>query len=278
MFGRSSDAISPTAHYTGEVWRRNGLSDEALSTWQGRLLHATSRPVMAASRALGGDTLEDFLLARHALIDRLLEGAIASGEIGQVVEIASGLSPRGIRLTSAHPEITYVEADLPAMAQRKRRALEGGGRAGERVRVRDLDAFADPGSELSLAALTAELDRGAGLAIVTEGLLNYFPRGHVERLWRSIADALSGFPSGLYTSDLHLAEHNRGLVQRVFSTGLGVFVRGRIHMHFAGEADALDALASAGLPLASLHHGTEAGAGRGASRVHVIEARPDRQS
>ncbi len=35
---RSSDAISPTAHYTGQVWARNGLSHPRLGTREGRVL------------------------------------------------------------------------------------------------------------------------------------------------------------------------------------------------------------------------------------------------
>ena len=34
----SSETISPTAHYTGYVWARNGLSHPSLETAQGRLL------------------------------------------------------------------------------------------------------------------------------------------------------------------------------------------------------------------------------------------------
>ena len=65
VLGRGSDAISPTAHYTGHVWARNGLSHPALDTWQGRVLFETVRPAMILSRSLGGPTLESYLLARH---------------------------------------------------------------------------------------------------------------------------------------------------------------------------------------------------------------------
>ena len=48
-----SDAISPTAHYTGYVWARNGLSHPALATREGRLLFESLRPLIAASRCSG---------------------------------------------------------------------------------------------------------------------------------------------------------------------------------------------------------------------------------
>jgi hypothetical protein len=54
-----SDAVSPTAHYTGHVWVRNGLSHPELATWEGRAMFNALEPAMVASRALGGPTLED---------------------------------------------------------------------------------------------------------------------------------------------------------------------------------------------------------------------------
>ena len=125
---RGSDAISPTAHYTGYVWARNGLSTPELETAVGRLSFASMQPAAALSRLLGGPTLEQFLLARHRLIDHVLEEAIAAGRVSQVLEIAAGMSPRGWRFAGRHGDaVTYVEADLPAMAARKRAALERAG-------------------------------------------------------------------------------------------------------------------------------------------------------
>lgn len=269
LLQRGSDAISPTAHYTGEVWRRAGLSHPELGTVEGRLLHASLRPAMALSSALGGDTLEAFLLARHRLIDRLLDARIAAGEIGQVVEIAAGMSPRGMRLSARHPELSYVEADLPAMAARKREALR---RAGAGHRVVELDALADEGPQ-SLAEVAGGLDPSLGLAIVTEGLINYFPRSATDGIWARIAAALSGFSAGVYLSDLHLRSSNAGAVQRVAGTLLGAFVRGQVHFPYADPADALAALQVAGFTEAALHDGSESGStDRGVERVHVIEA------
>src|SRR3954469_16681106 len=128
MLPRGSDAISPTAHYTGAVWARNGLSHPALETLEGRFMVESTRPAELGLRLIGAPRIEAFLLARHRIIDRLLGEAIADGRVGQVVEIAAGMSPRGWRFTRDHGDaITYVEADLPGMAARKRRALERAG-------------------------------------------------------------------------------------------------------------------------------------------------------
>ncbi|MGH2894159.1 MAG: class I SAM-dependent methyltransferase, partial [Solirubrobacteraceae bacterium] len=111
----SSAKISPTAHYTGEVWRRNGLSHPWLATREGRAMFDALHPLMRASGALGGPSLETYLLARHAAIDALLQSAIECDGVTQVIEIAAGMSPRGWRFANRYGErLVYVEADLPA--------------------------------------------------------------------------------------------------------------------------------------------------------------------
>jgi hypothetical protein len=53
----ASDRISPTAHYTGYVWARNGLSHPELATLEGRVLFDALEPAMLVSRALGRASL-----------------------------------------------------------------------------------------------------------------------------------------------------------------------------------------------------------------------------
>jgi O-methyltransferase involved in polyketide biosynthesis len=248
---KGSDAIGPTAHYTGRVWSRNGLSHPALDTLEGRVMHAALEPSMLASRLLGGPTLEQMLLARHTEIDARLAAAIDAGRVGQVLEVATGLSPRGWRFTERYADLLYVEADLPAMAARKRRALDRIGRPA-RHRVADLDALAPDGPGSLAAVAAAELDPGRGLAIVTEGLLSYLPRAAVLDLWRSIAETIAAFPDGVYLSDLHVGEDAPGLLARAFTAGLSTFVRGRVAVHFSSEADAVETLLGAGFASAAV--------------------------
>jgi O-methyltransferase involved in polyketide biosynthesis len=265
-------SISPTAHYTAAVWARHGLSHPALSTATGRAMYWSTWPAMQANRALGGTRLEDFLLARHLLIDRCLGAAIERGEVTQVIEVAAGMSPRGWRFVERYGErVTYIETDLPAMAERKRRALERAGSLGRRHRVAVLDALDESGVH-SLTALAGDLDRDRGLAIVSEGLLSYLDRESVLGLWRRAAASLAGFPHGLMLSDLHLASENAGLMTAVGVRMLSAFVRGPVRMHFAEEAEAVAALTGAGFAEATLHHGSEVSNASGADSVRVIEA------
>ncbi len=272
-----SASISPTAHYTGAVWARNGLSTPELETGLGRLSFLSSQPAMLVSKAVGGPTLEQFLLARHRLIDHLLETAIADGRVSQVLEIAAGMSPRGWRFARDHGDaITYVEADLPAMADRKRRALDRAGSLGPDHRVVEIDALAESGPA-SVPAVAGELNPQRGLAVITEGLISYLDRPGLEGLWRRTAAALASFPDGMYLSDVHLAGENPGLATTAFLRGLSAFVRSNVELHFADEAEAEEALRAAGFTTATLHRPTDFADrievdGKGAQLVRVIEA------
>lgn len=261
-----SSRISPTAHFTGYVWYRHGLGDPALQTRAGKLLVTAFTPIDRAARWAGGPNLEDVLLSRHRLIDDLLERAIAAGEVGQVLEVAAGLSPRGLRFTRRHGDrLKYVEGDLPGMAGRKRRAIAG---TPDRppVEVVELDALADGGPRSLEAIAGRHLDPARGLAIVTEGLVNYFDRASLEGMWRRFAALLARFPAGLYLSDLHLAEDIRRVPgARAFSALLSVFARGRVHMHFRDETEAGAALLAAGFAEARIHPA-------GSAPVRVVEA------
>ncbi|MBZ0233761.1 MAG: class I SAM-dependent methyltransferase [Deltaproteobacteria bacterium] len=241
----SSVRISPTAHYTGYTWLQHGLSHPAFATPTGRFLYRALVPANKAMAAAGQGTLDGFLLARHHLIDALLRRAIESGQVSQVIEVACGLSPRGYRFAQAHGDaITYVEADLPPMAAKKRELLARAGAGAPTHRVVEIDATAETG-EHSIDAIAAGLDPARGTAIITEGLLNYFDPASVAGMWGRFARALGRFPHGLYLADLHLGEHARP-IERVFAGLLGVFVRGRIHFHYPDAPAATVGLSGAG--------------------------------
>jgi O-methyltransferase involved in polyketide biosynthesis len=251
MLRRTSAAISPTALYTGTVWRRHGLSHPAFATLPGQALWTGLLAPRRTLELLGAPHLDAMLLARHHAIDTLLEEAIDRGEISQVIELAAGLSPRGWRFSTRHGSaLTYVETDLPGMARRKRELLEGAGLTSPGHRVRVLDAFDADGPD-SLTALAGELDPNQGTAVITEGLINYFPTSDVLRLWGSIAENLHRFPRGLYLSDLHL-DRGTDTTTRTAMTLISAFVRGNVHLHFADEAEAIETLHRAGFDAAEL--------------------------
>jgi O-methyltransferase involved in polyketide biosynthesis len=240
------ETISPTAHYTGYLWVAHGQSHDAFATRRGRWMYQLLRGPNAAAHALGLPTLDGMLLARHRLIDLRLAQSIEAGEVSQVIEVAAGLSPRGWRFSDRYGDrITYVEADLPDMVRCKRDVLARLGGETSQHRLVEVDALADEGPT-SVAAVCATLDPSRGVALVTEGLLNYFDGAAVRAMWTRFARALARFPRALYLSDLVVQQGSRGLLVATFSTLLGAFVRGRVHVDFTGAPDVEAALDAAG--------------------------------
>jgi O-methyltransferase involved in polyketide biosynthesis len=273
----SSPRISPTAHYTSHVWIRNGLADPAFATREGEKLHRLLVPFNAVSRRLGGPTVDGMLLARHRLIDHLLKKAIEAGAVDQVIEVAAGLSPRGWRMSRIHPKLRYIEADLPAMIARKRKVLERAAAVGPGHELVEIDALSDAGPT-SIGAIAGRLDPTRGAAIITEGLLNYFPGETAVKMWRRFGAALARFPAGLYLADLVVSRDSRGLLVRMFCVALGIFVRGGVYLDFADDAVPRGELEGAGFTRAQLHRPSEF-AGMigdvepaGARQVRIIEA------
>ena len=269
--------ISPTAHYTGYVWYRAGLSDRALVTPGGAFLYRVLVPVNAVTYRLGGSSLERMLLARHTLIDRFLTAAIETGEVGQVLEIGAGLSPRGYAFSARYVDrgLVYVEGDLPHMVERKREMLDRAPKRPGAHHVVSLDVLSD-GDLRAVRDRYFESSRGA--AIITEGLLPYFDTPSVVKMWRSFAQVLSGFPRGLYLSDLHV-ENDFSEVKggRLFTRALSVFTRGAVHEHFNGVSDVEQVLQESGFSRASLRDASplvrQAGIDVPPSVVRIVEAR-----
>ncbi|MGP9826430.1 class I SAM-dependent methyltransferase [Ectopseudomonas khazarica] len=234
----SSAHISPSAHYTGYVWYRHRLADPAFVTPFGRFVHKLLWPVTWGARAGFGLDIEAFLLQRHLQIDAQLTEAIERRGVRQVVEIACGLSPRGRRFCSRYPELQYLEADLPAMAARKRLLLHGEGWLDGRHQVRAVDILAERGNQ-SLAALLASLDRSQPVVVITEGLVNYFPLELIEGFWSRLATGLSDFPEATYLTELYpdLREHPRYRQLRWGVGLIGRLTRGSYPLHYRDHAE-----------------------------------------
>ncbi len=267
-----SAAISPTALFTSHVWTAAGLGDPALETPAARLAGRVGALRGRAIDRVGGLRVEAFLLARHQLIDHLLLAAVAGGHVGTVVELAAGLSPRGLRLTRRFPSLDYVEVDLPRMAATKRERLRRGGADGARVEVRAADVF---GGELD--EVFEDVDASRGVAVITEGLINYFPTDAVLDLWTRLVTVTGRFPEVLYLSDVHL-DGVAGPVDRLVAGGIGAAVGGRVHFHFDDKHAAEAALRSCGFSSAMVHVPSAHAAvlpdtaRLGADRVRVISA------
>ncbi len=242
----STARISPTAHYTGQVWVRAGLSPQELGTAQGVIAYHALAPFdRLAGAEFAGTRLEDMLLLRHNAIDAAVERAIELGA-EQVMEIAGGLTGRSLRLGRKYPHVRFVEGDLPGMVAEKKRRLAKLGDAASGVTVRHVDFLAASGPNSLIETLTVCLDPDKETVVVTEGLLNYLDRASVEAAWSRLATHLAR-AGGWYVSDLHpRSEIVKYRVARVFLRSLAVFARGRIELHHETAEEAIACAEEAG--------------------------------
>lgn len=239
-----NSSISPTAHYTGYVWYRNDLSDSRLFTFQGAILYWLFEPIMLFSRMRGKTSTEQYLLARHATIDRRLESAIDNHDISHVIEIASGFSPRGLRFARKYNStLTYIETDLPDMAAKKhsrlKDTLDTDGSKHHYVVAANM--LLEEGPE-SLHALMQQLPKHRPVALIMEGLLGYYDTDTVKKMWQRVGTELRHFPPrSVYISDLRFA-FDDSITRWILSK----FVKGKVFVHFDNYAEAVRTVRNAG--------------------------------
>lgn len=238
--------ISISAHYTGAVWLRHGLSAPAFSTAIGRLAYAGLSPVNALLKGLAGANIDVFLLQRHLLIDAQLQQLIEQQGVCQVIELAAGLSPRGYRLCQRYPQLSYIETDLPAMAQRKQILLHKL-QAPKRHQVRSCNILHSQGSD-SIEAIVADMDRSQPLVIISEGLVNYFQLSQIRVVWQRIAALLGEFPQGYYLTDLYLdlVEHPSYRYVKMAQKLVGFFTRGDWPLHYRSHDEIIQGFSNDG--------------------------------
>jgi O-methyltransferase involved in polyketide biosynthesis len=240
-------------------------------------MYTLFQPLLLTLKALGSPTLEGMLLARHRCLDHLLAAAIEDGRVSTVVELAAGLSPRGWDFKRRFGDrLHYIEVDLPGMVQRKSLLLEGlqSTYEGEDIEVVPCNVFS-PGA---VEALLETLDKTKGLAVVSEGLVNYFPTEEVEALWQGVARGLKSFKHGVYLSDLKLGSANEGKHAQSMMLAISVLVKSTVHTHFASMTEARESLRAAGFLEPNIRdsedtlRSTGQAASPGSEAVKIIEA------
>jgi O-methyltransferase involved in polyketide biosynthesis len=191
---KNKDNIAISALYTAATWRWAGVPCAEFVTPENagpvfRLVNS----FMFFYRMINPRkfSLRHQLLHRHSGIDYLLEQAGNR----RVIEVASGLSPRGSRV-SANAAIRYTEIDLPDMVNFKRRQLETS-EQGRAVLARE--NFELRGGDVTALDFAREFP-GEPVTVITEGLMMYFPRDVQLMIWSRIADLLRQ-SGGVYLFD-----------------------------------------------------------------------------
>ena len=214
--------LSITALYTSQAWAWGGFdAAELLATKEAKIAFDFTNLVLGFLRlfAWRQPLLRHSLVQRHAMIDRLLE----SSEATQVVELAAGLSQRGVSV-SRRAEIEYVEIDLPHMIAKKRELL-GRTDAGRAVLARPNLRFRS--ADVRDAVLDLGIEPTRSLCVIAEGLFMYFPIDEQRRLWTSIAAAMRPVPASTLLFDLTPRRAETSLQGRALSRLMRAFTRGR---------------------------------------------------
>ncbi len=137
--------------------------------------------------------------ARHKILDKL----IAESGIKQVLELASGLTARGIIMT-ANPEVQYVETDLPKMAEEKRNIIQLLETKG--VIPNHSNLHIKTANVLELESLEGAITSFAKepIAVINEGLLRYLNFDEKAQVAKNVCSLLEEFGGIWITPDISM--------------------------------------------------------------------------
>ncbi len=251
---KDQSPVSLTGHFTGYVWCKNQLSPSSFSSLLGKAMYYGTRPIDWVSKVSIGLNLETMLLQRHCLIDELVNQAIDDG-VTQIIEIASGLSSRGIRVLQNHhnEDIKYIEADLPDMVAWKNKRLKKEGFSDKRHQLTECNILRNEG-ELSIEHLLSTLDKTKKTLVISEGLVNYFPLDVIETFWTRLAYALSSFKEGQYLFEIWPKASDHPFAPMIYGTQklIEFITRQTVPLHYTSNQQIKAGLEGCGFSLATV--------------------------
>ncbi len=164
----------------------------ALSKFSGRMAAGI---VMKLSH---NKTMMNFIVARPTAFQQLIENNLPRDKQSiKIVEIAAGLSPRGLHLARLMPNVQIIEVDLPGVVKEKQLRLQKGG-------IEIPANLSWRGADLGATPLTKVLENQQVDIIIAEGLSQYFPPNDIQRIARYIYECL--VPGGVYILDISIQE------------------------------------------------------------------------
>jgi len=120
----------------------------------------------------------------------------------QIIEFASGISPRGYQWSRMSPGTIYVESDLPQLMIHKAKLVRNAYlAAGTRARGVHHCCAADVLGRDSIFAAIDNLDTGIPFTLATEGLLLYFSEPEMEQFFANIQAVLRKYPKAVWVTD-----------------------------------------------------------------------------
>ncbi|PZV15189.1 MAG: hypothetical protein DCF22_07710 [Leptolyngbya sp.] len=188
----SFDKISPTALL---VTYARQFSDIPYGLEISELVDAQS--VVKQYATNGIEDLKYFAPVMEARY-KATNGLLATFDCRQILELASGLLPRGMVL-SGNPEITFVESDLPLMIEQKRALVDRLIEPRPNLHFAAIDVTATP-SQFPLNAEYLRLSEP--IAIACEGLLQYLTLPEKQQVFANVRQMLQQYGGVWITPDL----------------------------------------------------------------------------
>lgn len=239
--------ISFTAHYTGYIWYKMGISHPVFATHKGKFLAQLVHPLESWAEKHVGGSMRTTLKQRHTMIDEHLDQLITIHPNIQILEIASGLSPRGWNFRQKYPKINYRELDLPHMAKIKNHALQQVDQ--NSPEVLSIDLFTP-----KFAEVFALFNVNRPLVIVSEGLINYFSQDILAELLKVISAQSQSFTELHYLSDVYPEPVKNKLAHFIWSCSrlLKWLSRSSFSFHFAAPNEAKQFIQHSGFQQANI--------------------------
>lgn len=233
--------ISFTAHYTGYIWYKMGISHAAFATNKGKSFVSLLSGFETLAEKYVGGSMRSTLKQRHEMLDEQLEVLIAQHPDLQVLEIASGLSPRGWWFRQKYPHINFRELDLPDMAAVKNAALA-------QCEPQAPQVFAVDLFHPQLAEVFAAFDPKKPLVIMSEGLVNYFDLNMLQQLMQTLVKHSQPFVELHYLTDIYPEPVKNKLANFIWSCSklLKFLSRSAFSFHFAEPQAAEQFMLNAG--------------------------------
>lgn len=198
QFHSDHSLISPTAKLV--AWWRS-YSDIPYAKESSEISHAYAavHKMMAPLQITPEQTLWGAPILEIRYKSLLRE--IKKSGIKQVMELASGISLRGLTMT-ADPTVRYIETDLPGITQEKLRLVETiTGKSANSVRPNLIFAEANVLNPVDLEKAAERLDPKKPVVIIHEGLLQYFSRQEKIKATHNIKSLLKKYGGVWITPD-----------------------------------------------------------------------------
>jgi len=123
--------------------------------------------------------------ARYKNTNRVLAGET---NITQVLELGSGMSPRGLNMCLENPDMTYVELDTPALIGLKTQILEKitNGNVPPKLHL----VGGNVSNSIDFNTATKEFSPDQSVAVISEGLVSYLSIPQKSELFQYIHELL----------------------------------------------------------------------------------------